>query len=44
MERDEALELVKKNLSNKNLVKHSLAVEACMREFAQQFDQDIERS
>jgi len=42
MERDQALELVKKNLSNKNLVKHCLAVEACMREFARQFDQDIE--
>ena len=42
MERDEALELVKKNLSNINLVKHCLAVEACMRDLAKKFDQDVE--
>jgi putative nucleotidyltransferase with HDIG domain len=42
MERDKALELVKQNLSNKNLVKHCLAVEACMREFARQFNEDVE--
>ena len=34
MHRDEALELLKKHLKNKNLVKHCLAVEACMRAMA----------
>ncbi|MCP5102711.1 MAG: HDIG domain-containing protein [bacterium] len=43
MNRDEALELVKKNLSNENLVKHSLSVEVCMREFAQRFGEDVEK-
>ncbi len=40
MNRDEALELVKKHLKNKNLVKHSLAVEACMKAMAEELDQD----
>lgn len=43
MTREEALELVKKHLKNKNLVKHSLAVEACMRALASRLDQDGER-
>lgn len=43
MERDEALELVKKHLKNKNLVKHSLAVEACMRAMAVKLGQDVEK-
>jgi putative nucleotidyltransferase with HDIG domain len=43
MNRDEALELVKKHLKNKNLVKHSLAVEACMRAMASRLNQDVER-
>jgi putative nucleotidyltransferase with HDIG domain len=34
MERSEALELVKKNVSNQNLIKHMLAVEAIMHEIA----------
>jgi putative nucleotidyltransferase with HDIG domain len=34
MERHEALELVKKNVFNQNLVKHMLAVEAIMRSIA----------
>ncbi len=34
MNRDEALALVKQHLRNRNLVKHCLAVEACMRTVA----------
>jgi putative nucleotidyltransferase with HDIG domain len=43
MDRDQALELVKAHLKNKNLVKHCLAVEACMRAVARRFDQDEDR-
>jgi putative nucleotidyltransferase with HDIG domain len=42
MDRDEALVLVKQHLKNKNLVKHSLAVEACMRALAEQLNEDVE--
>lgn len=40
MDREEALGLVKQHLKNKNLVKHSLAVEACMRAIAARLGQD----
>lgn len=40
MNREEALDLVKQHLKNKNLVKHSLAVEACMRAVAARLGQD----
>lgn len=43
MNRDEALSLVKQHLKNKNLVKHSLAVEACMRAMAARLNQDVEK-
>jgi putative nucleotidyltransferase with HDIG domain len=43
MKREDALELVKKHLQNKNLVKHSLAVEACMKAVAARLGQDAER-
>lgn len=43
MEREEALETVRKYLKNKNLVKHSLAVEACMRALAARLNQDAEK-
>ena len=43
MERVEALELVKAHLKNKNLVKHCLAVEACMRAMARRLNQDEEK-
>jgi putative nucleotidyltransferase with HDIG domain len=43
MNRDEALTLVKQHLKNKNLVKHSLAVEACMRALAEKLDEDIDK-
>lgn len=42
MNREEALNLVKKHLKNKNLVKHSLAVEACMRAMAERLGEDKE--
>jgi len=42
MKREEALELVKKHLKNKNLVKHCLAVEACMKAAAAKLGQDVE--
>ena len=40
MQREEALDLVKGRLKNKNLVKHCLAVEACMRKMAQEFGEN----
>ncbi len=43
MNREEALKLVKKNLKNKNLVKHSLAVEACMKAVARHLGEDEEK-
>jgi putative nucleotidyltransferase with HDIG domain len=43
MHRDEALELLKKHLKNKNLVKHCLAVEACMKAMAARLGQDLEK-
>jgi putative nucleotidyltransferase with HDIG domain len=43
MNREEALTLVKEHLKNKNLVKHSLAVEACMRAVARRLNQDEEK-
>lgn len=42
MNRPEALELLKQHLKNKNLVKHCLAVEACMRAVAERLGQDPE--
>lgn len=42
MTRDEALSLVKTHIKNKNLVKHTLAVEAVMRKLAEHFGEDIE--
>jgi len=43
MEREEAFELMKKHLRNKNLQKHSLAVEAVMRRLAKEFNEDEEK-
>jgi putative nucleotidyltransferase with HDIG domain len=43
MRRDEALEIVKKNISNQNLVKHMLAVEAIMRGIAEAKGYDSEK-
>lgn len=41
MDRKEALDLVKSNLKNINLVKHCLAVEACMKKFAERLGENI---
>jgi len=43
MTKEEALKILKENLTNQNLIKHSLAVEAIMRALAQYFRQDSER-
>jgi putative nucleotidyltransferase with HDIG domain len=43
MEREEALNLLKENLKNQNLIKHSLAVEAGMRALARYFGEDEEK-
>ncbi|NQS98036.1 MAG: HDIG domain-containing protein [candidate division Zixibacteria bacterium] len=40
--RPEALKLVKKNVKNKNLVKHMIAVEGIMRRLARHFNEDEE--
>lgn len=42
MNRDEALKLVKEKIKNENLVKHCLAVEACMRALARHFGPSTE--
>jgi putative nucleotidyltransferase with HDIG domain len=42
MKREEALELLKQHLKNKNLIKHCLAVEACMRAIAVRLGHDPE--
>lgn len=43
MERDQALKELKARLKNRNLVKHSLAVESIMRELAAYFNEDSDR-
>lgn len=43
MTRDQALKLVKEKIKNQNLVKHCLAVEACMKALADHFGQDQEK-
>lgn len=43
MTREEAFELLKKNISNQNLIKHSLAVESVMRALARYFGKDEEK-
>lgn len=43
MNKEEALKLVQEKIQNQNLVKHCLAVEACMRVLARNFDEDEEK-
>ena len=43
MNREKALNLLKENLKNENLVKHCLAVEAAMRELAKHLKEDEEK-
>lgn len=40
MTREEALKLVRSKVSNKNLVKHMIATEACMKALAHHFQED----
>jgi putative nucleotidyltransferase with HDIG domain len=42
MTRDESLALVREYVKNEGLVRHMLAVEACMRLYAEKFEEDIE--
>jgi putative nucleotidyltransferase with HDIG domain len=42
MNREEALNLVRSKIKNKNLIKHMLAVEAIMRRLAEHFNEDVE--
>ena len=42
MDREEALDSIRANVENKNLVKHMLATEAIMRTLAQRFGEDEE--
>ncbi len=42
MDRSAAFDLLREFTQNENLIKHALAVEACMRAYARRFDQDEE--
>lgn len=43
MQREKALNLLKENLKNQNLIKHCLAVETVMKELAKHFGEDEEK-
>ena len=43
MQREEALKILKDNLSNQNLIKHCFAVEAIMRSLARRFNENEEK-
>jgi len=43
MTREEALAILKENLSNQNLIKHCFAVEAIMKALARRFNEDEEK-
>ena len=42
MNREQAFELMKKYIKAEHLIKHSVAVEICMRAYAEHFGQDVE--
>jgi putative nucleotidyltransferase with HDIG domain len=42
MIRSEALAIVREYIKNENLVRHMLSVEACMRFYAEKYNQDVE--
>ena len=42
MTRDEALTLVREYVKNEGLIRHMLSVEACMRFYAEKFNEDVE--
>ncbi len=43
MNRQEALEILKENVESKQILRHSFAVEAAMKAYAEEFEEDIER-
>jgi len=43
MNREQAIKILKENLSNQNLIKHCLAVEAVMRALSRHFNEDEEK-
>ncbi|KQC11854.1 MAG: phosphohydrolase [Desulfuromonas sp. SDB] len=43
MNRTEAIQLIDKHIANKNLKKHLLATEACMKKLAEHFGEDTEQ-
>lgn len=43
MERESAKKILEQNIKNQNLIKHSLAVEAAMKELADHFSEDKEK-
>lgn len=43
MDRNSAMELLREYTKNESLIKHALAVEACMRAYARRFGEDEER-
>ena len=43
MQRDQAKQLMEKTIPNKNLQKHMLACEACMKSLAVRFGEDVRR-
>ncbi len=43
MDREHALNIVKKYVKNQNLIKHMLAVEAAMRFYAEKYNEDVEK-
>lgn len=40
MKLDQALELVRNNITNRNLIKHMIATQACMRQLARYFSEE----
>ncbi|HPT40173.1 MAG TPA: HDIG domain-containing protein [Candidatus Paceibacterota bacterium] len=43
MERNQALELLKNKIKNKNMIKHCLATEACLIKLAEYFKEDVNK-
>jgi putative nucleotidyltransferase with HDIG domain len=43
MTREQAIQILSEKLKNKNLFKHSLAVEACLKELAAKFGENVEK-
>ncbi|MFW5996200.1 MAG: HDIG domain-containing metalloprotein [Halanaerobiaceae bacterium] len=43
MDREQALQVVKENLNEENLIKHCLAVEAVMKKLAEHFEENVEK-